>query len=302
MKQYEDAVDAVTLHPQRPYIVRLDGRAFGTFTSYFKKPFDERITHAMMETAIHLLREFSANAAYVVSDEISLFFFPDREKEDEQPIEPLFGGRPQKIASVMAGKASVRFYQYLFSPVLEGHWAGFDQLRQDVQELGPCFDGRVFNVPDANAAIRILALRLFDGFRNAVGMVAFEELPALGMSKDEINKLNTPQKILKLGDIGVFLDKYPKFNIYGGLVKKCLCSETFTEEEIAERVEKYFAYKPPEARAADEAKLRGQLSQPMKRKKIATLSGELIFQLQPQDLAARVLKEEEAPKLFAFLK
>lgn len=55
-------------------MIRLDGVAFSTFTKGLPRPFDPKLTEAMVSTTVDLLAKFNASMAYTQSDEISLVF------------------------------------------------------------------------------------------------------------------------------------------------------------------------------------------------------------------------------------
>lgn len=83
-----------------PFILRLDGRSFHSFSAQYAKPYDERFSGFFVETARLLLAEsgLSPKFAYTFSDEISLYF--DTE---------LFENRIEKLNSVAASFASSAF-------------------------------------------------------------------------------------------------------------------------------------------------------------------------------------------------
>lgn len=60
LKLYEGK-DESNLLPGIPIVIRLDGRAFHTFTANLKKPFDEILTNNMVETTQFLVKHFRAN-------------------------------------------------------------------------------------------------------------------------------------------------------------------------------------------------------------------------------------------------
>lgn len=60
MKRYEK-VPSIELYRKMPVIVRVDGRAFHTFTRKFKRPYDEILIRSM------------AHAARAVADEMQGF-------------------------------------------------------------------------------------------------------------------------------------------------------------------------------------------------------------------------------------
>ena len=87
MKLYENnCLSTIKIEPFRPFLVRLDGRAFSTFTNGFKKPFDFMFTKAMILTTSDLLIEFNAVTGYSHSDEITLIFKAHCTKNDYQTI------------------------------------------------------------------------------------------------------------------------------------------------------------------------------------------------------------------------
>lgn len=46
MKEFETKLDVPNLEKDFPFIIRLDGHKFSTFTKNFKKPYDERSIHS----------------------------------------------------------------------------------------------------------------------------------------------------------------------------------------------------------------------------------------------------------------
>ena len=72
MKRYEN-VPKVSLVRRMPVIIRLDGKAFHTFTRGFVKPFDSVLMQTMNDTMKYLCENIQGCVmAYTQSDEISL--------------------------------------------------------------------------------------------------------------------------------------------------------------------------------------------------------------------------------------
>lgn len=72
MKKYE-AVPKNTLIRRTPVIIRVDGRAFHTFTRGFQKPFDDVLMMAMQDTMKYLCENIQGCVlGYTQSDEITL--------------------------------------------------------------------------------------------------------------------------------------------------------------------------------------------------------------------------------------
>jgi Uncharacterized conserved protein len=83
-----------------PFILRLDGRSFHSFSKEYEKPYDEKFAGYFIETARALIADsgLSPRFAYTFSDEISLYFDT-----------AVFENRVEKLNSVAAGFASSAF-------------------------------------------------------------------------------------------------------------------------------------------------------------------------------------------------
>ncbi|KAJ3064650.1 hypothetical protein HK102_008138, partial [Quaeritorhiza haematococci] len=90
LKDLEKQVD-VSIAPTQPFVIRLDGVAFSTFTRGLKKPFDDRLTEALVNVTQDLVAKFNAVLGYHQSDEISLVFPAAMPKEEEVKVEPSVG-------------------------------------------------------------------------------------------------------------------------------------------------------------------------------------------------------------------
>lgn len=109
MKRYE-MVPRIHLTPRMPMIIRLDGKAFHTYTRGFDKPWDLNMRNAMTATAKALMDEVQgAKIAYIQSDEISILV-NDYEKFNTSSW---FDKEVQKIVSVSASIATAHFNKYM---------------------------------------------------------------------------------------------------------------------------------------------------------------------------------------------
>lgn len=73
MKSYYENRSKTFLVRRTPVIIRLDGKAFHTFTRGFNKPFDEAMCNAMQETMKYLCGNIQGCVlGYTQSDEITL--------------------------------------------------------------------------------------------------------------------------------------------------------------------------------------------------------------------------------------
>lgn len=227
MKTYEAEANAsYKLDPAKPYLARIDGHKFSTFTRGFRRPFDERIHGAMVQTTVDLVHKFHALTGYTQSDEITLVF-PVHTAEQA----PIFGGKVTKLSSVLSGYTSVRFAyymsQYEFDSETEEH------LQRRVSDPQMHFDARVFNVPnDGEALNNIIWRSLFDCRRNSVSALARSH-----MSSKQMHKLGTTALQQKLRDeLGVDWNDMPLAFRDGTFVKRECYLKTALDRHSGEEV------------------------------------------------------------------
>lgn len=123
MKAYE-GVSQTSLTPRMPLIIRLDGKAFHSYTRGFDKPFDIRIRNAMADSAFVIISEVQgAKIAYSQSDEVSVLVTD----YDSLEFEPWFGKNLQKIVSVSSSIMTAYFNNSVPTSTLDkGRFATFD--------------------------------------------------------------------------------------------------------------------------------------------------------------------------------
>lgn len=185
IKSYEK--DAEThLNPAQPWIARLDGHAFSKFTRGFDKPFDKLLAESMYKTMEDLLIEFNATTAYTQSDEISLIFPVQLDKEGI-PVHRMYNGRVQKIASLLAGFCSMRFLYNLQNVIAQHH---NKSVIDNVGRGMVWFDARVFNVPSTEQVFNTIYWRMnHDCVRNAISNFSRQYF-----SNKELYGINTLQQ------------------------------------------------------------------------------------------------------------
>lgn len=202
MKKYELSV-GTTLLPRTPAIIRVDGKAFHTFTRKLTvevEPanqfhFSERFHKVMSNTAAFTLRDIqNSMMSYKQSDEIS-FLLNDWKTHETQPW---FGGNVQKIVSITAATVTP-YFNYFWA----NEFADEDIGHLHVDDL-PKFDARVFNVPFADVD-NYFIWRQRDAMRNSVNFIARKYLSH--KSLQDLNSLEIKEKLLV--DCGVTWDDYP---------------------------------------------------------------------------------------------
>ena len=178
---YEDRFR--TLLPRRAYtIMRIDGKAFHTYTKGLKRPFDEGLIADMDATAAYLCKNImGAQFAYVQSDEISILI-TDFEKEDSQAW---FDNNMQKMVSIASSMATAEFNRLRLKRNLS--------ILEDVGEFKMAqFDARVFQVPQRVEVMNYFVWRQQDASRNSISSVAqslYSHKELHGKSSDEKQEL-----------------------------------------------------------------------------------------------------------------
>jgi tRNA(His) guanylyltransferase len=149
MKKYEN-VSRIYLTTRTPIIVRLDGKAFHTYTRGFNRPFDKQLIESMIFAAKCVAKEMQGfKAAYIQSDEVS-FLLTDYDRINTAAW---FDNNLSKIITVSASIMTANFNKVI----------GVDELAY--------FDGRAFNIPESDISNYFL-WRSRDWARNSISMYA----------------------------------------------------------------------------------------------------------------------------------
>lgn len=175
-------------------VVRVDGRAFHSYTRRCERPFDPAVTAAMQTMLAGLCAEVSGSVVgYCQSDEASVVA-----RCASQNSEHWFGGVVQKVASVAASTATVLFNQAALG-----------------LPAGAVFDGRVFPLPDPQTVADYLCWRRADARRNAVSMVCHATI-----GKKAVLNRPTSERVRMLEAAGIDLAGYAPADMCGTLARK----------------------------------------------------------------------------------
>ncbi|MGW8431468.1 tRNA(His) guanylyltransferase Thg1 family protein [Curtobacterium citreum] len=180
-----------TYLPKDQYaVIRLDGRAFRTYTRGLRQPYDVQFMADMDAAARAVATELhGVRLTYVQSDEISVIITawdPDRDPDEEDRGQLMFGGAVQKLVSIAASICSVEF----------------NRRRPDG---GPAlFDARAFSLADANDVRDYLVWRQADAHRNTLSMLARTQFSA-----SALHGLSTAEQHDLLLTVGVESDGLP---------------------------------------------------------------------------------------------
>jgi tRNA(His) guanylyltransferase len=205
-----------TVMPRREYmVIRVDGKAFHSYTRGLERPFDDGFIRAMNATALSLCHEVQgAICAYVQSDEISVI----ATDLTGSNAEPWMGGVHSKVVSISAALATATFNSE--------HDAYADTPRTAL------FDSRAFTTPYKGDLYDYLLWRQHDARRNAVGMICDKFIghkPTVGMKYAE--------RIEQLAERGIRLEHFPTGCIEGRFIWSELVRDDveYTDKRTGER-------------------------------------------------------------------
>lgn len=176
--------------PRRTYtVIRVDGKAFHTFTKGFKRPFDHSLMDMMDKTAVELCKNIQgAVLGYVQSDEISIVLTDFTTPQTEA----WFDGNVQKMASISASIATAAFNAALLHSFTQ---RGTEEQRNNIWSETfkfATFDSRVFTIPDRTEVENYLIWRQQDAVRNSIQMAAqsvYSQKELHGKSCDELQEM-----------------------------------------------------------------------------------------------------------------
>lgn len=226
MKGYE-ADWELRVAPYEPILVRLDGHKFSKFTKRcFNRPFDDEFKNAMKYASAQLLTEFNALTVFTQSDEITIYISPQITEEEwlsnEFPDKThIYNGRTQKIASLAASFASIKFNEYL------------DQVDSKAKGHG-YFDGRTFTVPNSDEVVNNFIFRARDGERNSKAVWARKFMSAKECANKTGNEMVEMVKENYGQDWEKDVDNHYK---YGTFFKKELKKTTAVNQQSGEEEE-----------------------------------------------------------------
>jgi len=196
MKNYYEEVSKTKLTRRMPVIIRLDGKAFHTFTKGFKKPFDDIMVKTMQDTMKYLCENIQGCVlGYTQSDEITLVLV-DYNKLDTAAW---FDYEVQKMTSISASMATLAFNKY-YTENIADLTEDEEEFKKYASKLNKAmFDSRVFNIPKEEVTNCVL-WRQLDAERNSILSVAqahYSQKAMQGIScKDLVAKLELEKGII----------------------------------------------------------------------------------------------------------
>lgn len=213
MKEFYETVPKTKLMRRTPVAIRIDGKAFHTFTKGFRKPFDTILIQSMCETTKYLCENIQGCVlGYTQSDEITLILV------DYQTFDTAawFDYEVQKICSIAASMATMAFNKYFNYNIDEyqrNHFENgteFDRAYWErliaAARKGAMFDARCFNIPREEVT-NLIYWRQLDATRNSIQMVGqayFSHNELHGKSCNSIQDMLMLQKGINWNDLPIY--------------------------------------------------------------------------------------------------
>lgn len=222
MKEYE-SVSKTKLIRRMPVIIRIDGRAFHTFTKGFKRPFDEVLIKSMQDTMKYLCKNIqNCVLGYHQSDEITLLLVDYKELNTS----PWFDNEVQKICSITASMATMAFNKFFQRNVEENileykcsltpqcvemqkKTEKYHRILRKAVSKGAMFDTRCFNIPKDDVTNNFY-WRQLDATRNSIQMVGqanFSHKELQNKNCNEIQDMLFTQKGINWNDFATPLKR-----------------------------------------------------------------------------------------------
>lgn len=212
MKEFYEQIPKTRLMRRTPVAIRIDGKAFHTFTRGFERPFDQKFQMAMQLTMEHLCANIQGCIfGYQQSDEITLILID----YNTFTTEAWFNYEVQKMCSVAASMATMRFNKVFKQLVDEEPATQANFAHRLAAEAGAMFDARVFNIPKEEVT-NLIFWRQLDAERNSVQACGQNHYPPnqlRGISCKDI-------KLMLKSEYGFDWNNLPSWKKHGAACRK----------------------------------------------------------------------------------
>lgn len=212
MKEFYEDRCKTYLTRKVPVIIRIDGRAFHTFTRGFDRPYDKVFHEAMNATLLYLCKNIpGCKFGYTQSDEITLVLTD----YDTLSTDGWFDYAVQKLCSISASMATLEFNRQFMNAInrwwskpyapMDDSYAPLYNAYIKSATLGAMFDARVFSIPE-DEIVNSLIWRQQDATRNAIQMLGqthFSQKELEHKTVDMIQEMLFSQKGINFNDMPV---------------------------------------------------------------------------------------------------
>ena len=215
MKTFYEQIPQSKLMRRTPVAIRIDGRAFHTFTRGFQKPFDEVLIRSMQETMKYLCENIQGCVlGYTQSDEITLILVDYKKLTSSA----WFDYEIQKICSIVASMATMVFNKAFETGVREFVYNNGENYERTSEEYRLCkvyknavnkgamFDCRCFNIPKEEVT-NLIYWRQLDASRNSIQMLGranFSHKELQNKSCNDIQNMLITQKGIDWNDLPTY--------------------------------------------------------------------------------------------------
>ena len=173
IKSYERVYNQ-KLTPNSPLFIRVDGKAFHTFTRGLEKPFSQLLIDAMTYAARETAKQMQGfKLAYIQSDEAT-FLLTDY---DTFETNGWFDYKLNKIVSITASLFTAHFNYYWYK--------NYNRPKPDLA----LFDARAFTVPKDDIA-NVFIWRQRDWERNSIQMLGRSEFSQKELHNKSVREIN----------------------------------------------------------------------------------------------------------------
>lgn len=220
MKEFYESVPKTKLMRRTPVAIRIDGKAFHTFTRGFNKPFDDVLINTMQDTMKYLCENIQGCVlGYIQSDEITLILVDYKRLNSSA----WFDYEVQKMCSIAASMTTMAFNKFFESNVekendsFTAEWLDEDtynpnykntklkdlwRVHNNALKNGAMFDARCFNIPKEEVT-NLVYWRQLDATRNSIQMVGqanFSHKELQGKSCEKIKEMLITEKEISWED------------------------------------------------------------------------------------------------------
>nr|DAK91408.1 MAG TPA: tRNAHis guanylyltransferase [Bacteriophage sp.] len=214
MKTFYEQIPKTKLMRRCPVAIRIDGKAFHTFTRGFQKPFDEVLIKSMQETMKYLCENIQGCVlGYTQSDEITLILVDYKKLTSSA----WFDYEVQKICSIAASMATMAFNKAFVKEVKKYSFELSMGIHTDEErrlldiydkaiDKGAMFDARCFNIPKEEVT-NLCYWRQLDASRNSIQMVGqanFSHKELQNKSCNDIQDMLMTQKGINWNDLPTY--------------------------------------------------------------------------------------------------
>lgn len=252
MKTFYEQIPKTKLMRRCPVAIRIDGKAFHTFTRGFHKPFDEVLIKSMQETMKYLCENIQGCAlGYTQSDEITLILVDYKKLTSSA----WFDYEVQKICSIAASMATMAFNKAFSNNVedfdleLAYNDNGIDteenrklwEIYKKAINKGAMFDARCFNIPKEEVT-NLCYWRQLDASRNSIQMVGQANFSHKELQNKSCNDIQDMLMIQK----GINWNDFPTYQKRGSCCVKMYQTangvfESHAEDELVENGRTYWS-------------------------------------------------------------